>query len=305
MSRSTARPARALSRTLLWLVSCLVGLVAFGAEARAEDPATDFKQICSSCHTIGGGVLTGPDLREVSKRQKRDWLVNFIVDPGAVLDSGDPYAADLLAVAGQRMPNIPGMTRSRAEGLLDLIEAESVHEPGKSRFAGMQISDRPFTDRDVAAGRAIFTGETSLVAGGTACISCHTVGGLGGLGGGRLGPDLTRVFERYEDRRKLGVWLSAPATETMLPTFREHPLEQEEILSLLAYFENAMQKEQEDDAPRALVLVLLGVGGAIGALLLFNRAWRDRFTGVRRCLVRSAALSESARTPTPDASGRV
>lgn len=247
-------------------------------------------------------MLTGPDLREVATRQSRDWLVNFIVDPASVLDSGDPYAAELLALAGQRMPNVPGMTRNRAEGLLDLIDAESKLEPGKSRFAGIQISDRPFTARDVEMGRALFTGETPLAAGGAACISCHTVGGMGGLGGGRLGPDLTRVFERYEDRRKLGVWMSAPATETMLPAFREHPLETTEILSLLAYFENAMKTEQEDDAPQALVLVLLGMAGALGAFLLLNRLWRHRFTGVRRRLVRSTALARKHATATDSSS---
>ncbi|MFV1959285.1 MAG: hypothetical protein ACC662_07715, partial [Planctomycetota bacterium] len=245
------------------LAAFVVGLLVVPCRAaRAQDPASDFKNICSSCHTIGGGRLVGPDLKDVTKQKDRAWLARFIIDPGAVIDSGDPYAAKLLEEARNvRMANIPGMDKARAEGLLDLIEAESKLE--KSRFAGVQISMRPFTEQDVAHGRGIFEGTTRLANGGPPCISCHTTGGVGGLGGGRLGPDLTQVFERYENRRKLGTWLSAPATQTMRPTFQDHPLEEAEILFVLAYFEHEMKSDQGESAPRTLLLVLLGLGGAL------------------------------------------
>ena len=260
-------------------------LIALGSVASAQDPATDFKTNCSSCHTIGGGRLTGPDLKNVEERKDRAWLVKFISDPTGTIQSGDPYALKLLEEANNvQMPNVAGMTAARAERLLDLIAAESKLE--KSRFAGVQISDRPFTPDDVKRGREIFTGRARLGNGGTACISCHTAGGLGWLGGGRLGPDLTKVFEKYETRKKLGAWLSAPATATMLPTFREHPLDADkEILPLLAFFRHTAQYEEPDDAPSALVFLLFGLGGAAGCLALFNGLWRHRFRGVRRRLV--------------------
>jgi hypothetical protein len=79
-----------------------------------------------NCHTIGGGRLTGPDLKDVTKRQSREWLVNFLQNPKAVLDSGDPYAARIFEESRRvPMPLAPGMNRERAEKLLDLIEAES------------------------------------------------------------------------------------------------------------------------------------------------------------------------------------
>jgi len=253
----------------------------------AQDPAQDFKQNCSSCHTIGGGRLTGPDLKNVLERKERDWLLNFIVDPGSVLASGDPYAAKLLEEArGVPMPNVAGMSKARANSLLDLIAAESKLE--KSRFAGVQLSDRPMTPEDVRLGRRIFLGETRLKNGGAACMSCHTVGGLGWLGGGRLGPDLTLVFEKYQDRKRLGAWLSAPATETMLPTFKDHPLEAEEILPLIAFFRDAAATGDEDRTATALILVLLGLVGAGGAFSLFGTIWKNRFQGVRRKLVEKA-----------------
>ena len=265
------------------MVALFLGLA---PEARAEDPASDFKGKCSSCHTIGGGKLTGPDLKDVSKRKDREWLIRFIVDPGAVIDSGDAYALEMLRKYNNvRMPNISGMSTKRAELLLDLIDAESKLE--KSRFAGVKISDRPFTKADIALGKAYFEGTRRLHAGGASCISCHNIGGTKGFGGGRLGPDLTKVYERYGDRTKLGAWLSAPATATMLPTFKEHPLDVEgEILPLVAYFEHTAKNEQETPNGGAMslffMLALLGTALFLG---LAGRIWGARFRAVRAPLV--------------------
>jgi len=263
-------------------------LLLLAAPAFAQEAAQDFKTNCSSCHTIGGGRLTGPDLKHVEQRQKREWLLRFIADPPAMVQSGDPYALKLFEEARNvQMPLVAGMTKARAEALLDLIAAESELE--KSQFMGLQLSDRPFTPADVARGRDIFLGRVALVNGGAPCISCHTTGDLSFLSGGRLGPDLTKVFERYETRRKLGAWLGAPATATMQPVFRAHPLDGEnEILPLVAYFQELARNDDEDRSAAELIFLLFGLGGAAGCLVLANRIWRNRFRGVRRRLVEGA-----------------
>lgn len=281
-------------RHLFVFLSALLLVPWFATKAFAIDPIKDFERNCKSCHTIGGGRLVGPDLKDVLARAQaegrgREWLVKFIVDPASMLDGGDPHATRLMEEARNvRMANIAGMTKERAESLLDLISAESKLE--KSRFRGIQLSDRPFTPEDLALGEQLFTGEVRLAHGGPSCLSCHTIGGMGVLGGGRLGPDLTKVFERYQNRRNLGTWLTAPATETMRPIFRDRPIAEEEILPLLAYFENATKTKEEDAAPRGLVFLLLGLGGAVGAVLLLNRLWHNRFRAVRRPLVDSATI---------------
>jgi mono/diheme cytochrome c family protein len=268
-----------VAAALLW--AC-VGLVP--GQAHAQEAAAFFKQNCSSCHTIGGGRLTGPDLKDVTKQKDRDWLARFIVGPKAVFDSGDAYALDLKKqFGGVEMPTIFGMTRARADSLLDLVEAESKLE--KSQFAGVQISERPFVPEDFAHGRDYFLGLRPLAQGGPPCISCHSVNGLGALGGGRLGPDLTKVFERMQGRKQLSAWLSAPATATMLPIYKKHPLEPDEILALVAFFSEKVQEEARDETVAALNFFLLGFGGAIVALVGFDWVWRRRFRSVRRELV--------------------
>jgi mono/diheme cytochrome c family protein len=257
--------------------------------ARAqEDAAAYFKQNCTSCHTIGGGRLTGPDLKGALGRKERQWLSQFVTDPKAKLDAGDAYAMQLKEEArGAIMPTFPSMSPARAEALLDLIDAES--KLAKSQFVGVQLSDRPFTPADVERGHSIFTGMIRLKNGGPACLSCHTVNGLGGLGGGQLGPDLTTVFERYGGRKTLGTWLSAPATPTMGATFSGASLDPDEVLAMTAFFQSTLQRAPEDGSTARLNFLLIGLGGAVLGLALFDAAWHKRFRMVRRLMVRPKA----------------
>jgi mono/diheme cytochrome c family protein len=255
--------------------------------AHGQETAQFFRQNCASCHTIGGGPLTGPDLKNVTQRQEREWLVNFIVDPTAVLKSGDAYAMKLKEQArGAVMTKVPGMTRARADALLQLIENESALE--ESQFKGIVVSTEPYTERDIEAGRQYVLGVQKLENGGPACIGCHSIRGTGLLGGGRLGPDLTGVYQRLGQdapRKNLTAWLTAPATTTMAPVFKDHMLTADEIQSLVAFFEHAAQIGGEEDASGSLAFLLLGVIVAVCGLVGMDAIWRGRFRDVRRTLV--------------------
>ena len=251
--------------------------------ALAQDPAVTFRQNCSSCHTIGGGRLTGPDLKDVTARRDRAWLVRFIQDARAVIDSGDPYAAQLVQEArGVVMPTIAGMTPAVAENLIDLIVAESKRSP--SQFAGAVLL-RPLTANDIIVGRNLFVGTLSQSSRGPACVSCHTVGTLGGLQGGRLGPDLTLAVERLQGTKGLTAWLSAPATPTMQSVYGKAPLQPEEILAVVAFLEGTAKGGVPASPVALLNFLLLGLGGTVVGLAVFDAAWKWRFSGVRRSLV--------------------
>jgi mono/diheme cytochrome c family protein len=251
-----------------------------------QDTADYFRKNCSNCHTVGGGRLTGPDLKDVSQRKDREWLIKFMMDPQAVIDSGDAYALKILSESRNvPMPKLPGMTRERSEYLLDLIDAESKLE--KSQFKGLQISDKPFTDEDRTHGREIFLGSARLEAGGAACISCHDMHDTQALGGGRLGPDLTNVYERLKDRKVLSAWLTAPATETMQPIFKNHPLTEGEIHALVAYFEDSAGQTPADPTASRVALLLIGVLMAAGIIFAMDAIWKRRFHSVRQDLVDS------------------
>ncbi len=275
-----------LGRAALGLLALVL---ATAPGALAQDAAAEFKTQCMSCHTIGGGRLVGPDLKDVSQRKDRAWLARFIVDPETVLASGDAYALKLKNEArGVVMANIPGMTLDRAKALLDLIEAESLLE--KSQFAGMEISERPFTEEDVRLGRNIFLGLERLEGGGPACVSCHSVKGIGVLAGGGLGPELSTIFGRFGGRKGLSIWLSAPPTTTMQAVFESHPLDaDQEIVPLLAYFADIGEDPPESSQASTLIFILLGLAGTGAVLMIFDALWKGRFRGVRKELVAECA----------------
>jgi mono/diheme cytochrome c family protein len=269
---------------ILWLLP---------ATGQAQDSPEFFRQNCMNCHTIGGGRLTGPDLKDVTQRKDREWLINFMMNPKAVIDSGDPYALKILEESRNvPMPTLPGMTRERSENLLDLIEAES--KLPQSQFEGLKISNQPFTDADRALGRELFLGTRRLEAGGAACINCHSMHDLGPLGGGRLGPDLTNVYERLKGRQSLSAWLGAPATETMQPIFKRHPISGDEIHALVAYFDASAGETPAQPTSNQIAFLLMGLIGATAAVFGFDAIWKRRFRAVRQPLVAESIAHEHA-----------
>ena len=143
--RSPADVAGSLAVGVCRAVAMAAIIFGLSQRLRGQDTPDYFRQNCLSCHTIGGGRLTGPDLKDVTQRKDRNWLASFMMNPRAVLDSGDAYALKLLEESRNvPMPTLPGLDRERADKLLDLIEAESKLD--ESQFRGLQISTRPFTD---------------------------------------------------------------------------------------------------------------------------------------------------------------
>jgi mono/diheme cytochrome c family protein len=89
--------------------------------AQAPDGAQLF-QVCSACHTIGKGKLIGPDLKGVTQRKDRAWLLKFIHNSQAVIQSGDPYAVKLFE-DHNKVPMPPfTYTDEQINAILDYID---------------------------------------------------------------------------------------------------------------------------------------------------------------------------------------
>lgn len=282
------RRQRLLLLMLAWIATAPSG------SALSQETSDYFKRNCANCHTIGGGRLTGPDLKNVTSRKDREWLARFMLNPKAVIDSGDSYAKQLLDESrGVLMPLTPDLNPERADSILKLIEAESKLERSQFAGAGSAIPDRPFTDEEIEKGREIFVGHRPLAKGGAACLSCHNVQGLTPMGGGMLGPDLTQVWGKLQGRKGLAAWLSSPPTPTMQPIYKKHPLADDEILPLIAFLEHANAGREEATSAR-FNFFLLGMLGTGGVFVLLDYLWRRRFRGVRRTLVHSSDAKGNA-----------
>jgi cytochrome c2 len=262
---------------ILWIL-----VLSLASLASAQDPESFYKKNCAACHSIGRGRLAGPDLKGVSERKDREWLVRFMLDPKGVVQSGDPYATGMVKeFGGMVMPVSKAMNRALAGDLLDWIDAESkTVKPAKPAAAVVSRSG----PEEIERGRKLFSGRLELAKGGPACISCHTVEGVGGLGGGRLGPDLNGVCQRMGGNNNLAAWLGALSTPVMQPAYQRHPLQPSDVAPLVAYLETRTGGAVPHTAGM-LKFLLLGVVGVLAALFLFDTAWKSRFRAVRRPMV--------------------
>lgn len=143
---------------------------------------------------------------------------------------------------------------------------------------------------DPRAGKELFMGARRFANGAPPCMACHSVAGIGALGGGALGPDLTPAFTKYTGPG-LAAILASPPFPTMQPIFGSKPLTPNEQADLVAYLAEATATARPARAARRLA----GLAGA-GAALLFALAavtWRRRLVAVRDPMIRRATRAAS------------
>lgn len=262
-----------------------------GAQAQsAAEGQTLFETRCYSCHNIGSGDKQGPDLKGVTTRRPKDWLHMFVNTPAAMNAKGDPTARQLFSKFPSTVMPDQALTPQQIDSILIMIEdftnKNQVFVP-----AGAKLS-RAMLPGDVDAGWRLFTGRARLQNGGSACISCHAINGVGLFGGGTLGPDLTGVSLKYRDPELISI-LQNPNFPTMATVFGKQALADEEIVQLFALFQNSKQLNPMPASqagvsrldPRFFVV---GVIAMLVVLTFLNLAWRNRLRGVRQELVRKA-----------------
>lgn len=260
---------------ILWSFSASIsqpgGSEGKAAQGSGEPGQEIFEEKCIACHTIGDGKLVGPDLEGVMQRQSREWLLEWIQRPDEVLAGGDEYATALL----QEYNNVPmanlGLSEAQAADVLAYLES-----PGGE--VSIQVVVPQEGDPDV--GKTIFTGSAALTNGGPACMSCHSTSGIGALGGGTLGPDLTNVYTRYGEA--LSITLEGLPFPSMQGVFVEKPLTEDEIADLYAYF---ILADQNTARSIDYNFVWIGLGGFFVFSLMIQLTWRKRLTGVRKPLL--------------------
>ncbi len=235
------------------LASSLIGILgmglAWGAPADLGDAATIFNRKCVSCHTVGQGVRVGPDLKGVTQRRDRDWLIPFIQSSQTVIESGDPYAVDLFQkFKGQVMPD-HGFTADQIQGLLELIDKGGPQAPRQNRLASTA------SDEEIRLGEDLFLGRVRLASRGASCSSCHRVTKDGKGIGGTLAPDLTRAHSKFKDKVLDGMLRKLCIPREPERGFQEH-LTDEESFALKAFLFQA--DSQSGDRTLSLMEASLG-----------------------------------------------
>jgi len=78
---------------------------------------------CTACHTVGGGRLVGPDLKGVTERRDKQWIIHMILNPDS-MQQHDPIAKQLLEEYKVPMPN-QGVTPEEAEAIYEYLKSAS------------------------------------------------------------------------------------------------------------------------------------------------------------------------------------
>jgi cytochrome c2 len=245
------------------------------ANAQADAGKQIFQEKCTACHTVGGGDLVGPDLKGVTTKRPRDWLEQWIAAPDAMIAKKDPTAIELLhKYRDVPMPNL-GLSAADVTGVLAYIEAASGAAATPATASAPEVQGNP------EIGKELFTGVVRFRNGGPPCMACHSVVGIGALGGGQLGPDLTDVVTRFNGAAAVNAFLTGMPTPTMKAVWSQHPPTNEERASVVSFLGQA----QVTQRPAQAIWQLAGLAG-LGLVILLAVAaanWRNRLRfGVRR-----------------------
>lgn len=237
------------SRAVLLLVIGARLLLAGTASADTAEAKRIFTTRCMACHTFGKGVKVGPDLKGVTERRQRDWIVKFVRSSSTVIASGDPTATGLFEqFKQQRMPDWTDLSEAQIGSILDwlAINGPDQQDPD-ARAADLA------TAAQIETGRQLFHGARTMELGSIACASCHAIRDGASGGGGTLAHDLTDTYSQFQDGAmtqflKHPCFLRSP--DSTLPRF----LTPEESFAIKAYLRDASLNEQSSTQPGAPIL---------------------------------------------------
>ena len=279
----------ALHKSLLFFtlvaVVAAASLINTGPLVYAQSPdngETVFAGNCAACHSTGTDTIIGPGLSglidragsTVAGQSAEDYIRESIVDPGVFVVEGfvnlmpSTFAASL--------------SSSDLDDLIAYLGTLGVLGAGGGLDAGApapELISVQVTEGDAERGENLFTGPTRFENRGPSCSACHSSSGLGALGGGSLGPDLTGAYAKLGDA--LITW---PETIVpMRPIYNERPLTEQEKADLLAFFKSADITQR--DTTQVAQLFGLAVAGLAIIAVFTHLIWRRRLGGVRKPMI--------------------
>jgi cytochrome c oxidase cbb3-type subunit III len=109
--------------TLTLLISLYFSVLAW---SQVDAGKKIFEDNCTSCHSIGGGKIVGPDLQGVTERRKEDWIKKFVVNSQALIAAGDAEAKAVFDENGQiPMPEHGHLKEADLNALVDYFKSTS------------------------------------------------------------------------------------------------------------------------------------------------------------------------------------
>ena len=232
---------------------------------------SDFKQLCSACHTIGKGKLVGPDLANVQQRRSEDWIIKFVHSSQTLIKQGDAYADSLFKAYNQvPMPDQAGLKDDQIKYIIAYIISNSPGAGNSDSTTAMNANapTNILPIGDIQNGKNLFVGNVRFTNGGPTCNSCHNVEEQGFITGGALAKDLTKVVSRLTIDGVKGVISGMPFPQ-MKQSYLEAPLTVQEIDDITAFLKEVNDRSTSQVSSNVGNKMLLGGASGIATLLVF------------------------------------
>ncbi len=226
-----------------------------------DKPAKLFVLKCAGCHTIGGGALTGPDLKKAATFQH----------------------SDLLKAISRMQEQVGPLSKEETDELAKFLESEIADERIKKESQRIaKLEEAKLDPPNTKTGRELFLGSKPLKNGGLSCISCHNVASIGKWGGGKLGPSLETAFNKF-GKHNLASAIENSNWKVMKETYKDHPITKQESVHLVGFFRSI-----KDEPVKETGIYYLAFSG-IGCLFLYigiALLYKKRLRGVRKNLTK-------------------
>lgn len=119
---------------------CLFAPGLISLQLLAQSGEEHFKTVCAACHTVGKGLLVGPDLKGSHKKHPEKWLIKWIRSSQTMVNEGDKKAVELFNQYNQiPMPDNPQFSDADIKAIIAYIKTESGDVVEKDQ-AGTSVS---------------------------------------------------------------------------------------------------------------------------------------------------------------------
>ena len=190
-----------------------------GGELPVQHGMELFNQYCASCHNFSENGI-GPNLTGVTSEVDKAWLINFIHNPPAVIESGDERAVAMFEKYQQYMPPFPMLEGEDMEDILGFIHKFSEGEKrSKNNRPGGLIN--PVPDKITASNLTLVLEEKLTVPPSSEMSPITRINKMDRGAGDRLFlHDLRGKFYEIKDGDNLSLYLNLAE---VLPNFIDNP----------------------------------------------------------------------------------
>ncbi len=223
-----------------------------GGMALGKGGAALYQAHCAACHGPGGEGVPGvfPPLKGNPHVQDPAYVAKVIREgkSGPLTVGGTTYNG--------QMPPFAQLSEEEVEALARYVAGGMKGQEGAAPAKSAAPAGDPET------GRALFIGQRRFKNGGPPCVACHNAKGIGVLGGGALGPDLSDAGKKFGP--SLPQLLEKPGFRVMRSVYADKPLTPKEAADVAAFLE----KPGKEAKPARAGATFFGLG-ALGTALLF------------------------------------